>query len=468
MEQEIKKLPIAELRLWTENPRDPIASGSSDRDVILRAIADPKHNWNLDKMMRDLGDVYYLNTLPTVVVCDGEYVVYDGNRRIAVLKCLQDDELFQIATGRLNLDRDNPLASMTEIDCNVCDRNTALDIVAKAHAGSNVWGKLEFETFKHNECGEPAGRLMIFDRASGGLVSKCPRLNSVYVQRRLLSEGSLAPAGLAIADGRLLSSWPEEMDQEVLLAVRDVVENKLSNDRRNASDLRAALIELDEERFGEAPTFDPDQCHEVVPPSPSPEGYGNAGHKEASSRPGTSAQSSSSTSPADNLTDDMGKASQGNTKRRTSPTKRQLPDRLLGEPLQMSGAPNDHYWALDYVYEGYKRDPDKKRYLLPMMGFGLRLLFETLGAEYYSQHDDGVKRSSVLNPFLKDVVKPALRKQDQSLLSQLSVSASWLSNEKDLNTYLSKWAHGEFDPSEEDILCVAQVARMAALIVFPQ
>ncbi len=38
MTQEIRKLNIRELVLWTENPRDPIDTNATDQEVADRAI----------------------------------------------------------------------------------------------------------------------------------------------------------------------------------------------------------------------------------------------------------------------------------------------------------------------------------------------------------------------------------------------------------------------------------------------
>ena len=100
--QKVVSIPISELHLWTENPRDPVDTTLSDEEIIVRAINDPSNNWNLDKLLSNFGDQYYYNQLPTVVLENNSYVVYDGNRRVALLKCIQSSELFSIATAPPN------------------------------------------------------------------------------------------------------------------------------------------------------------------------------------------------------------------------------------------------------------------------------------------------------------------------------------------------------------------------------
>ncbi|MEG0477698.1 MAG: hypothetical protein RR572_08555, partial [Raoultibacter sp.] len=102
MGQTVKEIQLSNLKLWTENPRDPIEANVSDAGIIRRAIENDSSNWNLDKMLSDLGNQYFYNDLPTVVEeASGAYIVYDGNRRVALLKCVQDPALYSEATDRL-------------------------------------------------------------------------------------------------------------------------------------------------------------------------------------------------------------------------------------------------------------------------------------------------------------------------------------------------------------------------------
>lgn len=66
----------------------------TDEEIALRALDDPSNNWNLGKMLKDLGPQYHYNELPTVVYENDKYIVYNGNRRVALLKCLQSPHAF--------------------------------------------------------------------------------------------------------------------------------------------------------------------------------------------------------------------------------------------------------------------------------------------------------------------------------------------------------------------------------------
>ena len=140
--QEIKKIKVSDLRLWSENPRDPIDPKSTDFDVIKRAIDENPSDWNLDKMVKEMGNHYDFSEIPTVVYLDGVPVVYDGNRRVAVLKYLQDKTLYSSLTGKLFPTTDGPkeLRELQEIPCNVCEKDTALTNIERKHVSNGSGG----------------------------------------------------------------------------------------------------------------------------------------------------------------------------------------------------------------------------------------------------------------------------------------------------------------------------------------
>jgi hypothetical protein len=93
IEQKIQNIKISELNLWTENPREPIDINSTDFDIISRAVNDQKNKWDLQGLINKMGKFYDFSELPTIVEINKKYIVYDGNRRIAVLKYLQNADL---------------------------------------------------------------------------------------------------------------------------------------------------------------------------------------------------------------------------------------------------------------------------------------------------------------------------------------------------------------------------------------
>ena len=105
--QEIQTIKVKDLHLWSENPRDPVDPTSSDFDIIKRAVDENPKEWNIDRIVKEMGNHYDFSEIPTVVFIDEKPIIFDGNRRIAVLKYLQDKELYSSLTGRLFL-KDGP------------------------------------------------------------------------------------------------------------------------------------------------------------------------------------------------------------------------------------------------------------------------------------------------------------------------------------------------------------------------
>ena len=445
MNQSIKTIGLDDLVLWTENPRDPVNAEATDREIILRAIENESGNWDLDKMLSDLGNQYYYNEIPTVVKTrDGKYVVYDGNRRVAVLKCVQDPELYQIATNKLPLfTASEALVSQTSLPCNVCDRETALEIVERTHAGSGKWGRLQYEQFEYHHRGKPKGRLMVFDEATDGAVGRNRSLNEEYVQNRLLTDANLESVGLAMVDGELRTSLDSlEEANQVLQDIIDMKDKKLSSARKNAGDLLGALRELNPERYQEPRGYDADKSFSLSPRA-----------TEDVERRG------------DATDGDEPLEQYSPVQRRRKPTPKRKREPLFGETLRPKGTQaNEIYRAIDWMWLEYCKKPDTLSFLLPIMGFSLRLLLESVARDYYMHLDPPQDMyTSAVGPFMKTVVRPALRDEGQKTeLAQNTVASELLNEKTNFDSLLHNWAHGTIDVDET--LLVREAHALAAII----
>lgn len=257
-EQKISTIPLSKLRLWTENPRDPVDNSLSDSEIIQRAIANDSDNWNLDSLIYQMGKRYHFNEIPVVVENDdGTFTVYDGNRRVALLKCIQDPYLCQEAFHRLGVFEVEPeLQKLTAMPCNVCTREIALEIVERIHRSSNKWGKLQYEQFLHNFRGQPKGPLMLLDEASGGLVTNNRKLNEEYVENRLLTESNLNKIGFTVRDNELVTNHEPDVALKILNDIARVRIRNLSAARKNPGKLKEALLELNPEKYANISPFD--------------------------------------------------------------------------------------------------------------------------------------------------------------------------------------------------------------------
>ena len=421
--QDVKTIPLSDLHLWTENPRDPITTELDDRDIIVRAISDDANTWELDKLLKSFGNTYHQNKLPVVVDVNGKYVVYDGNRRVAMLKCIQDDDLFALATGSFRLfDPPEELFNLQALPCDVCDLDTALDIVEFDHRGADKWGMLQYEWFLNVHRGQPKGTLAIIEEAFPGSISQT-KLNEEYAESRLLTKSNLKKIGFDIKDEHLVSIYDDDSARSVFEDLADAREKGVTSHRKNAGDIVAALREINIEKYKHIQGYDPRKK--------------TTDHTEnrenAISIPPISATVS----------------------RRRKPLKRQKSQPLFNGVLCPKGdKSNQIYRALEDVYKLYCKNPDSNSHLLPIIGMGQRLLLDTVAREYYiEQGNELAKKDAIYGTFLKTVGKPALSKQlDKGNLNALSIKPAWLDSEDNLEGILGKWAHGSMPVSIDSIL----------------
>ncbi len=145
-QQKVVEIPLSQLRLWTENPRDPLDGDLSNEEIIAHALHDDSKRWDLRKFAQKMGDHYDTSELPTVVRIDEgggpRYQVYDGNRRV-ILALLQQ-EGFPEDGDQFEL----PLVP-ARLPCNVCDQDTALEHVLRKHSNNGTWGRYERDLFMH-------------------------------------------------------------------------------------------------------------------------------------------------------------------------------------------------------------------------------------------------------------------------------------------------------------------------------
>jgi hypothetical protein len=428
MGQEIRNIELTKLKLWTENPRDPINPNASDAEIIRRAIQNKSNNWNLEKMLSEIGEQYFYNDLPTVVpITSGDYVVYDGNRRVAVLKCIQDLSLYSEATEKLpTFAPSESLLNQKELPCNVCDSETALTIVEKYHTSSNKWGKLEFETFLHLHRGHPKGRLMLLNEATGGLVDRNPKLNEEYVQNNLLTDSSLNSIGFAVIDNELVTNHSNNEAIKILEDIAEVRNRDLSNARKNPRRLKDALIELNSEKYkGIKPYSEKGTVRKV----------------QTLVKIETPAQ---------------------NINRVPLKTRKET---IFGGKLRPRGdSSNMIYRAIEDVYSQYEKNPAGKAYLLPIIGFSLRLFLGVVAQEYYAAENPSIdKGDDALKFFLKDIVKPYLRDKSELLLNQYSLASEWVNGDINLEAVINKWAHGTLAADNDTIIrhskLIAEIIR---------
>lgn len=190
--QQVEYIPLDDLVLWTENPRDPLDGDYTNDDVIRRAT-DGRNDkqWQLSKLSKEMGDRFDLSELPTVCrIDDGpKYRVYDGNRRV-ILAMLRKAGLTTEGQQQL-VPPDFP----DPIPCNVCDEETALENVERKHRGNGSWKQYERDRFMFDYRGGPKTVLIRLEELIKA-VTKWPALNMRYVEDDVFNKKHLEEMGL--------------------------------------------------------------------------------------------------------------------------------------------------------------------------------------------------------------------------------------------------------------------------------
>lgn len=410
--QEIQVIKVKDLHLWSENPRDPVDLTTSDFDIIKRAIDENPKEWNLDKLVKEMGKHYDFSEIPTVVFIDGKPIIFDGNRRVAILKYLQDKELYSSLTGKLFL-KNGPkeLHELFEIPCNVCDKDTALTNIERKHVNNGSWGILQREYFLHQHRGQPKSFFLKLEEQTG-LISSRPSLNQGFVKDEVLTEKNLREIGFGIEGEQVVTGYKDEQQKEILEQVGLLIENKEITTRKNRGSLKQTLLENYPDSKKIIIAFDDKKKANAV-----------SHIFEAESDAESSRRTPVSTSS----------------------------DELFGRKLILEKGPvNALYCGICDVYEKFK---DKEQ-ILPIIGMSLRLLLDVAGRKYYESKGNTIAQDDqVSSRFIKEA-KNALAQQKKN---STSLTLDFVSDKYSLEAILHKYAHGSIDYSKQTIVQTSKV-----------
>ena len=411
IKQQIKTIAIKDLCLWTENPRDPMDPNDSDYDIIKKAIKDDKSKWNLPKLIIEMGKHYDLSELPTVVNINGKFVVFDGNRRIAVLKYLQNKELYhKLGGGLFFKEEPKELRELEQIPCNLCAKEIALTNIERKHVNNGSWGPLEREYFLHIHRGKEKSLFLKFEEQTGGAISNHAKMNQRFVKEELLTKKKLEDIGIGLNEkGDLVSNIPNNSVKNIVDKIISVVEdNKVLTRGANRGKLKDTI----EQQFPEIKKllkpFDATKKKHLL-----------------------------------NIQDDSDITRK---LKRTSRTKTStvIFERTL---VLQPGSVNNLYCAIVSIYNKHK-DED---IVWPIIGMSLRLILDVAAREHYKTITGATKQDqdSIYKDFLAKAKKHMKAKKD---INYLSLTNDWLSDKHSMDGMLSKYAHGNITTNINDIL----------------
>ncbi|OXN00375.1 hypothetical protein [Bifidobacterium vansinderenii] len=405
--QRVEYIPLDDLVLWTENPRDPLEGAYTNDDVIRRAI--DKRNegqWQLHKLAKEMGDKFDLSELPTVCkIDDGPmYRVYDGNRRV-ILAMLRKRG-FSVDGQRQLIPPDFP----DPMPCNVCDKRTALENVERKHKGKGSWKQYERDCFMFRYMGGPKTVLMKLEDLIGA-VTEWPILNTGFVEKDVFNKKHLEEMGLLPDEPDF--GVPSELLRELVEAIAGKLDNELNtrNARNNPAsalpkDLIKRLKESQRRHSANKKTDTQEKAHADARSHSMPEPVAESEEQDGADLfdlPKVPVQDSTL---------------KENRKARTRQVS-SSPVAVFGGPLHLkSGNVNNMYRTLEELWNMYRNeDIQNREAFVPIFRMGLRLLTETAASEHW---EHGGLKSYVDAYAERGKTNLRKRKEGQDLLTFVS------------------------------------------------
>ncbi|MEF2737261.1 MAG: hypothetical protein U0N15_08610 [Bifidobacterium choerinum] len=371
-QQEIREIPLAKLRLWTENPRDPLDADISNEDIIEHALsADGEAHWQLRKLAKSMGNYYDYSELPTVVEdkASGMYTIYDGNRRV-ILALLQHKG-FPLSGDQFTL----PLFP-DAIPCNVCSRKTALNSVMRKHGNGGTWKPFERDLFLHRYMDREKSVLVRMQDLVDAM-DRWPNLNQGFVRSEILSDANLGKMGLDV------QAWDYGVSSDVLVKLLEAISERLSttlNTRVNRNDPLAVLpqellTEIAEERAAHVSVSPEPEAKAESASSGDDQEHGSYDHGEPLLPLDDENGSGSAKTPSTG--DNQGKGTPKPTRRSAERRNPDMP--IFGGKLSLRpGKVNNIYLTLDDLWQlNLRGKVEHGEAFVAIFRMGLRLLAES-------------------------------------------------------------------------------------------
>lgn len=250
-------LPTSALLLDTDNPRHE--SVASQRDAILALIDD--QGQKLVKLAADITE-YGMSPIDRLLVMKHKrsYVVVEGNRRIGVIKLLENPELAEGTAIARDIARVATAgAAPTEVDCAIAPtREAARHWLELRHAGEAEgagvvrWGALQTNRFRSRPGTQAAQAISLID----ALLTAFP--NNTRIQedlqtigeQRLTTLGRLVQdpnfkklLGLSEQDGRVVSHYSSDALEKIVERVLRDVATELSVTKLKTKEQRKAYVD---------------------------------------------------------------------------------------------------------------------------------------------------------------------------------------------------------------------------------
>lgn len=365
MSQKIQEIPITELVLWTENPRDPIYGKAKDQDIADKAWKDDHEKWNLLRLAREMKSHYDFSELPTVVFHGKKPVVYDGNRRMILAKLKHD------LVSLDGFDKSKLPSIPKSIPCNVCSKKIAIENVFRKHGDSGSWSPLDRDLFIHKYMGADKSLFLKLDESTK-VITKNPHLNQVFVKNEILTSEKLKEMGFSFNNDDLESKHTSKEAKTILEDISSKVAAKTITTRKN----RGKVLDVLEKT-----------TRDIIEKNKA--------------------------NPLKSTKLTIVKQKEKAAKRLAARTKKRVPE-IFGGPLYLkSGQVSDLYRDIVDLYNHYcERKETFSQYFPSLIRMSLRLLCEA------AANDSSLKMDAYINKYFANAKKKLSKDQKTTLNTQ--------------------------------------------------
>ena len=227
-DQKVEYIPVRDLVLWTENPRDPISSKNRNVSVIKRALDDVDNKWQLKKLAKDMGARYDCSELPTVVYNkNGVPIVYDGNRRV-IIAMLRLGIYSEFKDCKFKMPE-----CPNNLPCNVTSKEIALESVWRKHADTGSWDPIARDIFRNKFWNQPKSVFLQLNEMLGGVIARTAILNQRFVGEEVLTNPRLKDIGIKIENGSVSSRHDAVNTRKLLDGVFELIADKKLSTRND-------------------------------------------------------------------------------------------------------------------------------------------------------------------------------------------------------------------------------------------
>jgi len=438
MKIESKNLLLKELSLWDENPRFPDKYFNQTEEELIDFFLNKKDFKIVELAEAVINDIDLPQLEKFVVLrLKDQFIVIEGNRRLATYKLLANPELtpnIKLQQTFKNLSQQKQIKENFEIECLITtDRDKALKYVDRKHNFGNfevAWGQTERDNFKVRR-----GRANNKELFRIEMSKKVKNLDfPEELKEQVLGKGFVttfyriidsSPAfdifGFSFKNNRLIIK-DKTFDKKLKVIIHNVLQKKTLDGEKvintrtlnNKSEIENYLSSIKNE--------DAEKVNESIIKHTHKDVFGN---KEI------------------NL--------QNKKTKKTPITKPQ--EILFGKTLSLKkGKVNNLYRAILKIYEQNSKTVYDLDIMLPILGMSMRLLLDIAAREYYRENnDENANVNAPYKKFLKAIKKHFNNELKKEKSNYLALSDS-LSSDINFEALLAKYAHGDIEFRKQDII----------------